>query len=194
VADEHESLVQQAAAGDAPALASLLVRHLASLEAYVRLKAGAGVRAKESLGDLVQSVCVEVLRDASAFEYRGEPQFRHWLFQQALHKIMNKRRFHGAGRRDMGREVAPTSRVSYGDCYATLITPSREAMGHDRWAAFEAAFDVLPEDYREAITLRRIVGLEYDAIAEAMGRSEGAVRNLVHRGIARLSTLLDGKE
>jgi RNA polymerase sigma-70 factor (ECF subfamily) len=193
--DPHASLVQGAAAGDGPALQSLLVRHLPSLEAYVRLQAGAAVRARESLHDLVQSVCVEVLRDAGRFEYRGEQMFRQWLFRQALHKIINKNRFHGAARRALAREVDPGaggSEVSgYADCYRTILTPSREAVAHESWTAFERAFDQLPEDYREAITLRRIVGLGYGEIAEAMQRSEGAVRNLVHRGIARLSSLLE---
>ena len=64
-------------------------------------------------------------------------------------------------------------------------------MGRERWQALEAAFDALPDDYREAITLSRVVGLGYPEIADAMDRSEGAVRNLVYRGLSRLSTLLE---
>ena len=77
--EPHETLLARVETGDAPALDALLVRHLPSLEAYVRLKAGAAVRARETLSDVVQSVCVEVLRDADRFEYRGEAEFRHWL-------------------------------------------------------------------------------------------------------------------
>lgn len=185
--------IDRASHGDVPALESLLARHLPSLEAYVRLEAGPAVRARESLSDVVQSVCVEVLRDAEGFEYRGEAQFRHWLFRQALHKIINKQRYHTAGKRALGREAQAAS-GSFHDCYRTVITPSRDAVGRERWREFEAAFDRLPEDYREAVTLRRIVGLDYPEIAAAMERSEGAVRNLVYRGIARLSSLLEAGE
>ena len=59
-----------------------------------------------------------------------------------------------------------------------------------RDAVKERAFDQLAPDYREAITLHRIVGLEYPEIAAAMGRSKEAVRNLVYRGLSRLSALL----
>jgi RNA polymerase sigma factor (sigma-70 family) len=55
----------------------------------------------------------------------------------------------------------------------------------------EAAFDELPEDYREAITLHKLCGLSHAEIAERLGRSEGAVRNLVYRGISRLALLVD---
>tara|TARA_R110002094_G_scaffold68516_3_gene77843 strand:+ start:867 stop:1043 length:177 start_codon:yes stop_codon:yes gene_type:complete len=56
---------------------------------------------------------------------------------------------------------------------------------------FESSYDRLPADYREAINLRKVSGLEYDEIATAMNRSVGAVRNLVHRGLARLTTMIE---
>ena len=193
-----DPLLARAAAGEREALGELLVRNLPQLEAYLRLQVGGALRAKESLSDLVQSVCVEALRDLDRFDFRGEGQFRHWLCKQALHKVINKREFHGAQKRDMAREVAMARPVSAGgsgvgsvmQCYATLCTPSRHAAGREELDRFEAAFDQLPEETREAITMRRIVGIEYDEIAKAMQKSEGAVRNLVYRGLARLSALL----
>jgi DNA-directed RNA polymerase specialized sigma24 family protein len=41
------------------------------------------------------------------------------------------------------------------------------------------------------ISLARIVGLSHAEIAKEMGRSEGAVRTLLSRALARLATLLD---
>jgi len=192
----RDSLFARAKAGDRDALGGLLVQSLPWLEAYLRLQVGGALRQKESLSDLVQSVCVEALRDLPEFEFRGEGQFRHWLCKHALHKVINKREFHGAGKRDMAREVdldRPTAGGGPGSvlqCYASLCTPSRHAAGREELVRFEAAFDQLPDDSREAITLRRIVGLEYDEIAAAMQRSEGAIRNLVYRGLARLSAIL----
>ncbi len=190
-----DTLLGRAAAGDQQALGQLLVRNMPNLEAYLRLQAGNAVRQKEGLSDLVQSVCVEVLKDLPKFEFRGEGQFRHWLCKHALHKVINKREFYGAQKRDIAREVAPrvdadASVASVLQFYGTMCTPSRVAAGREQLEAFERAFDQLPEDYREAITLQRIVGLDYSEIATAMERSEGAVRNLVYRGLARLSALL----
>lgn len=195
-APQSDPLVARAAAGDRTALGELLVRNLGALEAYLRLQAGAVLRGKESLSDLVQSVCAQVVGDLDRFEFRGEPQFRHWLCKQALHKLINKREYYGAQKRDVAREVhaAPAADSELHDpvlqCYATLCTPSRCASGREQLQRFESAFDELPEDYREAITLQRLVGLDYPEIAAAMQRSEGAVRNLVYRGLARLSARL----
>lgn len=191
-----DSVLARAKRGERDALGALLVQSLPWLEAYLRLQVGGALRKKESLSDLVQSVCVEALRDLPRFEFRGEGQFRHWLCKHALHKVINKREFHGAAKRDMAREIeldrpsAGGGPASVLECYASLCTPSRHAAGREELARFETAFDQLPDDSREAITLRRIVGIEYDEIAAAMQKSEGAVRNLVYRGLARLSALL----
>ena len=191
---ETSELLARVRSGDEPAMRSLLVEHMSSLVAYVRLQAGPGVVAKEPISDLVQSVCLEALRNLDSFEYRGEAPFRHWLCKQALRKIQQKARHHRAEKRDVRREVAQQALDDAGglaECYRTICTPSQHASAREAMRAFEAAFQDLPEDYREAITLRRIVGLSYADIAAQMGRSEGAVTNLVYRGIARLAMRLD---
>lgn len=189
------SLMQDARRGSTAALQSLVVRHLPFLQAFVRLRAGKLVRAKADTVDLVQSVCCDVLANPSDFEYQGETAFRNWLGKRVLHKVINTNRHHRAQKRDVGREVAPSesdsASPSYLSCYATLCTPSRVAMGHEAVERLESAFDELKDEYKEAITLYRIVGLSYPEIAAEMGRSEGAVRNLVYRGLARLSGLLE---
>jgi RNA polymerase sigma-70 factor, ECF subfamily len=75
--------------------------------------------------------------------------------------------------------------------YRTLCTPSRDVEANEQIAAVERAFDDLPDDYREAITLHKLCGLSHAEIAERMNRSEGAVRNLVYRGISRLALKVD---
>lgn len=196
---DTSTLIERASNGDETAVRSLLVRHLPTLEAYVRLKAGPLVRRQESIGDIVQSVCCDVLRDLGGFVYRGEAAFRNWLFKRALRKILNKSRFYRRDRRnpslEAGHRMASAADVgSLLDCYATICTPSRVVQAREAVEAFERAFDSLGEDYREAITLYRIVGLSYPEIATEMGRSEGAVRNLVYRGLARLSGLLEQQQ
>lgn len=186
--------IEAAARNDERAVQSLLVEHLPSLEAFVRLQMGRALAARESLADLVQSVCVEVIRDQEDFTYRGDAAFRAWLFQRTLNKILNKHRHHAAEKRAAKHEIETPDDVdlqALAAAYHRIVSPSVDAMGREALEAFERAFASLPEDYRQAITLHRIVGLEYAEIARSMARSEGAVRNLVHRGLARLSLLLD---
>lgn len=193
---DTERLLERAARGDGDAVEALLVRQLPAIDAFVRLRAGRLVRAKESTSDVVQSVCREALEHLDAFDFRGEPQFRHWLCQHALHKILNKKRFYTAERRDAAREIgrpsnSGNSHHSLVDCYASICTPSRIAAGKEAMQAFELAFEQLPDDYSAVITLHRIVGLSFKEIGPLMDRSEGAARNLFNRGVAKLSTMLD---
>lgn len=191
--DDTRSTFERARAGDARSVESLVVQHLPSLMAFVRLQAGPLVRGKESLRDVVQSACLEALRDAAGFEYRGDAQFRRWLFTQALNKIRNKHRHYRAARRAVAREAAPAGSddaAALVQGYATLCSPSRVAIGREDVARLEAAFALLAPDQREAVLLRRVVGMAYDAIAREMDKNEGAVRTLVYRGVARLATLL----
>ena len=83
------------------------------------------------------------------------------------------------------------SRLSLLAGYRQLATPSRDVATAEAIAAIERAFDALPEDWQEAISLHRLGGLTHAEVAALMGKSEGAVRNLVYRGLGRLAMALD---
>jgi RNA polymerase sigma-70 factor (ECF subfamily) len=188
---DTQSLVRSAQQQDRGAIEQLLVRQLPGLEAFVRLRMGAALRQLATPPDLVQSVCREVLEDLSDFEYRGEAPFRHWLYTRAENKLKEKHRFHSREKRSSAREISIGEASTVLSAYRSLCTPSRDLEVKEQLAAVERAFDELPEDYREAITLHKLCGLSHSEIAERMGRSEGAVRNLVYRGISRLALRLD---
>ena len=189
---DTNSLVDKARQQDRAAIEQLLVRQLPGLEAFVRLRMGAELRRHATPPDLVQSVCREVLEDLSGFEYRGEAPFRHWLFTRAENKLKEKHRYQHREKRSSAREQVLSDASTVLSAYRTLVTPSRDLEVKEQLAAVERAFDQLPDDHREAITLHKLCGLSHAEIAERMGRSEGAVRNLVYRGISRLALLLDG--
>ncbi len=174
------------------AIEALLVRHLPGLQGWLRLRMGAQLRARETPEDLVQSVAREVLADLGGFQWRGEAAFRHWLYVKAQHKLVDKARFVGAERRSPARERDLASQPSDGlpAGYANLCTPSRDVQSQDEVRRIEQAFAELPADYQEAISLQRLCGMDYAEIAVRMQRSEGAVRNLVHRGLSRLALRL----
>ncbi|MFG0315962.1 MAG: RNA polymerase sigma factor [Planctomycetota bacterium JB042] len=188
--EELADLVRRAQAGDDGAADELLRSHLPGLRAFVRLRAGEVVRLKESASDLVHSVCREVLEELPSIEYRGEKAFRNWLFRAAERKIVDRARFWRAEKRDLAREASPapgTDRDELMRSYASIHTPSRDAIVREEVERIEEAFDRLPDHYREVITLARLVGLPHKEIAEEMGRSEGAVRILLFRALAELS-------
>ena len=189
---DTERLVRAAAQRDRSAIESLLVRQLPGLEAFVRLRMGAALRARSTPPDLVQSVCREVLEDLTDFEFRGEAPFRHWLYTRAENKLKEKHRFHAAQKRSVQKEQPLPEHSTFLPAYRTLVTPTQEVAANEAIARIERAFDALPDDYREAVTLHKLCGLSHAEIAERMDRSEGAVRNLVYRGLSRLALLVDG--
>jgi RNA polymerase sigma-70 factor (ECF subfamily) len=188
------ALIAAAQRQERPAIEQLLVRHLPGLEAFVRLRMGAAMRGLMTAPDLVQSVCREVLEDLTGFEFRGPAPFRHWLYVRAENKLREKHRYHHADKRDAAHEVSLPDASTFLPAYRALCTPSRALEVRETMQRVEAAFDALPADYREAITMHKLCGLSHAEIAERMGRSEGAVRNLVYRGISRLALLVDGGE
>lgn len=181
----------RAASRDPGAIEALLVRHLPQLQGWMRLRMGPVLRSRETPEDLVQSVAREALAELGEFEWRGEGAFRHWLYTRAQHKLQDRIKFFSAQKRDPRREHStPEESRLLLSAYANLCTPSRDLQAAEALAAIESAFDDLPEDYKEAISLYRLCGLDYNEIAERMQRSEGAVRNLVYRGLSRLALRL----
>lgn len=196
-------LASEASRGDPPAIEALLARHLPGLRAYVRLRAGPAVRARESVSDVVQSTCREVLENLDRFRWGGETGFRRWLYTTALRRILNKHEFHTAQRRDMRRDVPLQDAARVGASgegrlpdllayAASLSTPSGVAIAREQAERIETAFDGLSDEQRELIVQSRLLGLSHREIAEASGRSEGAVRVALHRALVRLAALLDG--
>lgn len=185
--DQAEQRFEQARTGDGAALEQLLAQYLPQLHAFVRVRLGP-LRARESSMDVVQSVCRELLDARTPFEFRGEERFRAWLFTAALNKLNDKRSFHGQQRRDVRREDPHADDAAR--LVANLLTPSVDAIGKETAEALQAALAALSEEHREVVTMARIVGLPHRVIAEVLGRSETAVRQLLVRALLRLATEL----
>lgn len=188
-----------ARAGDREAMDRLFQVLLPEVRAYVRLHSGRSIRDRESMTDVVQTICREMFVDLSEFKGTAEKQFRKWLFRLALAKIHDKHRFHAAQKRDAHREVRPQGSVTESfaggddkllDCYATFCTPSQNLSAREDVARVESAFDQLQDDHRQIITLACFGGLSHAEIAAEMGRSEPAVRKLLSRARAHLAVLL----
>lgn len=195
--DDTYLLARQAAQGDEQAMAQLLAKLLPSVRAFVRAHMGPQLRARESMSDVVQSVCRELLTHQDRFQHPDANGFQAWLFTTARRKIANRARDLGREKRDVRREVGAIDESglsALGAAYAKMSSPSGHALRKEEVERLEAAIDSLPEEQREVITLAHLVGLSRAEIGAQMGKTEEAVRSLLHRAKARLSVLLDAAE
>jgi RNA polymerase sigma factor (sigma-70 family) len=189
--DPQRALVQKASSGDPPAIESLLARHLPALSAYVTRHTGAALRQKESRSDLVQSVCREVLEDlrSARFEYRGDGQFRQWLYRTALRKIQERARYFGAQRRAAAREVPIEDASSAERRLQSSRTPSRSAAAGEEMARFRASLCLLDETSRHVVEWTWLDDVPHKVVAQRLGITESHSRTVLSRALARIAKL-----
>ncbi|MCU0863367.1 MAG: RNA polymerase sigma factor [Planctomycetes bacterium] len=188
--DESRDLASRASRGDPVSIERMLTLYVPRLHAFLRAQIAAEQRLNESVADLVQSTCRELLQAGPDFTWQGEARFRSWLFTAALNKVRMRLRSQKAQKRHHQREdgVDPSELV---DGRAQLNSPSREAIGHEANASLQVALERLKPDQREVIALARLAGLPIPEVARVMGRTENAVRTLLSRSLVALSAELD---
>jgi len=192
--DDTELLMGRAAEGDETALALLLERHLPGLRAFVRARLGPELRAQESASDVVQSTCREILGARERFQHPNPGAFKSWLFTTAARKITERLKRAHAAKRDAGAPGAGA--LDAGDSallavYGRFSSPSHRAALADEVARVERALDRLNEEQREVVLLAHMVELPRAEIAARLGKSEVAVRSILHRALAVVAAELD---
>lgn len=133
--------------------------------------------------DLTNEVFLGVLTRIGSFS-GDEDQFRSWLFTIAHSRLVDERRW--VGRRPMlgDQEPQDSAGLAGGDA-------EDEALRRLSDERVRALCERLVPDQRDVLVLRLMVGLSIEAIAGALGKSEGAVKSLQHRGLANLHKILE---
>ncbi len=175
-----EDLMAALAAGDLPALDTLMLRWQGPLLAFIhrRLHSEADAR------DLTQESFIRIYQHRS--RYRRGARFSTWMFQIALNLTRDHAR-KTARRRTDSMESAPPSNLT--DPGASPAAAAREA---EERAAVRAALDDLPADLREIVLLAEYEHLPHAEIATLVGGSAKAVESRLARARAKLRFALAG--
>lgn len=178
------------------ALDRLLESQLPALLAFLRHRTGNALAARETVEDLAQSVCREILQDMPKLRFESEDKFRAYLFLQAVRKVVDRARFHRMECRDQRRErcLPDTRSAAEQGIYSHLVTGTQVASAREHLARVEACLQSLPDAQREAVLLSRVAGLSYAEIAAQKGVAESTIRALAARGLARISLDLERRE
>jgi RNA polymerase sigma-70 factor, ECF subfamily len=165
-------VIDRARRGEREAFAELWRTFQAPLTRYLR------IRRVASLDDVASMVWLDVATSIHRFE-GDETDFRRWLFTIAHRRSVDEVR--RSVRRDrlverMGREVDAVRAIDGADV-DDAGSPTDRAL---------ALVRSLPPDTAEAVMLRVVNDLAVADVARIMGTSQGNVRVLVHRGLARL--------
>jgi RNA polymerase sigma-70 factor (ECF subfamily) len=174
---EAEKLLIERAKTDPEAFGTLYDRHFAQIYRFVYSR----LRDQTAAEDVTSEVFMKALRSIPRYQYTGRP-FTAWLYQISVNTI-----------NDRYRAARPS--VDLDEMY-DLASPGPDleetAAQRSELRHIWAAIDTLPTPQRTALVLKFQEDLKIADIAAAMGKSEGAVKLLIHRGVTRLRTVMKG--
>jgi len=180
------ALVDRLRAGDEGAFVELLNRYQSRLLRLAQATVGSRAVAEE----VTQDTWLAVFRGVERFE--GRSSFKSWLFQVLLNRARSTARREqraGVPEGDLGERFDAVGR------WAPPPVPWVERVD-DHLVAAELAARVhsflpqLPDAQRQVVVLRDIEHVSADEVATLLGVSDGNQRVLLHRGRARLRSLL----
>jgi len=146
------------------------------------------LRDQHAAEDVTATVFMRALAGLPRFRERVEApdsSFRVWLFQIARHALANERR---RVRRHPEAPLEAALDVPARDDVAGTVVRRQELLR--AWQAIDA----LPAERRQAVTLRLVHEMSPADIAAVLGRSEGAVRVLVHRALRSVARQLGRRD
>ena len=186
-------LVALAQDGDESAVDQLCRIYTERVHWMVRFRMGKELRSKLDSMDVVQDALIHALGGITDFTYENEGAFVRWLSKIAENALRDNRDKFYAEKRDVRKEVPLCNdrRRSGGKLTrvpgpVATTTPSVIMSKKEDLAKLEKAIDALKPEYKEVIIQTKIEGLDYQQIADRVGKSSEAVRKLSSRAMTAL--------
>jgi RNA polymerase sigma-70 factor (ECF subfamily) len=165
--ESDERRLVEAAQRDPACFGELYERHFGRVYAYVSRRVGS----RDAAEDVTSEVFHRALAGIGAYEWKGVP-FAAWLFRIAAHAIADRGRRAGRERGDADAEPDPSDPPDYVEA--------------ERAVAVQRLVAQLPPDQQRVIRMRFAEERSIREVAAALGRSEGAIKQLQFRALETL--------
>ena len=168
--DLDRRAIAAAKQGEWDAIHYLYVRYADDVFAYVR----SIVRNHHDAEDITQGVFAKLMTAIQRYEEQGAVPFAGWIMRVARNATLD----HIRARRQIPVEEMRTT------------DPSDEGREFEQRQCLGAALAALPDEQREVLMLRHVLGLSPPEIAKRLEKTESSVHGLHHRGRATLKAAL----
>lgn len=178
-------LVERALAGDKNAFGLLVSKYQRRIQRLI----GRMVRDTDLVEDIAQETFIRAYRALPNF--RGDAQFYTWLYRIAVNSA--KKALVELKRDPLVFESSLASNAEDDETYrpgnelSTSETPEMVLAAKEIANVVNVALEQLPDDLRQAISLREIEGLSYEEIAGLMNCPIGTVRSRIFRAREAIS-------
>ncbi|MGV6859427.1 MAG: RNA polymerase sigma factor RpoE [bacterium] len=142
------------------------------------------------------SLAMDVSQEAFIKAYKGLPKFRGdsafytWLYRIAINAAKNHLVSQSRRQPDIAVDAAEAEQFSDAALLRDHDSPEHVLLSEEIREHVIEVISGLPDDLRQAITLRELDGMSYEAIANVMGCPIGTVRSRIFRARERIDQVL----
>jgi RNA polymerase sigma-70 factor (ECF subfamily) len=186
-------LVARTVAGDQRAFELLVIKYQRRVQRLI----GRMVRDVDLVEDIAQETFIKAYR--ALHQFRGDAQFYTWLYRIAVNTakkfLLDLKRDPTVTQSALQSSDDDDETFYPGHESTTSETPETELAAKEIAREVNAALEALPNDLKQALTLREMDGMSYEDIAEIMNCPMGTVRSRIFRAreavSARIKPMLD---
>ncbi len=174
-ASSDAALVKRVQEGDLQAYDVLVLRY----QHKVLEIANRFVNNRSDAADIAQEAFIKAFRGIKGF--RGDSLFYTWLYRIVVNCAKSFLEANAKHRYNVDVDAPEFEAIDTEGVLSTGDSPERILESDDLRQAVLKAFEALPEDLRQAVTLREVEGMSYEDIALVMKSPIGTVRSRIFR-------------
>jgi len=177
---KQEAILIEQAKTDREAFGTLYDRYYDQILNYI-VKRTANIQASQ---DITSEVFLKALHGIHKYQWNGVP-FSAWLYRIASNEIANYYRSQKRQKYSES-ELIKWKNTETSSTETELIQAEEELRRNQEYLLLHQQLFILPLKYQEVITLRYFEKKQINEISEILGKKEGTVKSLLHRGLEKL--------